>query len=137
MHNIQHKNYLAKILLIVYNCVGDNMAKKIEAAKMIADKLRGKSYLTYKEIAEITNYHPKYILKLKKEIMQGNISLTHGNKNKVPVNKMTNKEKNYIIDLYKRSNVSVRKFYKFYGRRSYSCIYGILKEANLLGGNYE
>ena len=108
------------------------MAKKIEAAKLIADKLRNKSYLTYKEIAQITGYHPKYILKLKKEIIEGNISLKHGNKNREPVNKISEKEKKYIIDLYKRSNVSIRKFYKFYGRRSYSCIYGILKEAGLI-----
>ena len=108
------------------------MAKKIEAAKLIADKLRGKSYLTYNEIAEITGYHPKYILKLKREIVEGNISLVHGNKNKEPINKIDEKEKKYIIDLYKRSNVSIRKFCKFYGRRSYSCIYGILKEASLI-----
>lgn len=108
------------------------MSKKILAAKMIAEKLRNNSYLTYKEIAEITGYHPKYILKLKKEIIDGNISLQHGNKNKVPVNKMSTKEKEYIINLYRRSNASIRKFCKFYSRRSYSCIYGVLKEAGLI-----
>lgn len=111
------------------------MNKKIEAAKLIADKLRGKTYLTYVEIADITGYHPKYILKLKKEIINGNISLKHGNKNREPINKISEKEKKYIIDLYKRSNASVRKFCKFYNRRSYSCIYGILKEANLIKKN--
>ena len=47
------------------------MSKKINAAKLIADKLRGKTYLSYIEIANITGYHPKYILKLKKEIIEG------------------------------------------------------------------
>lgn len=108
------------------------MEKKIEAAKLIADKLRGKTYLTYKEISELTGYHPKYVLKLKREIMEGKISLIHGNKSKEPINKVNDKEKEYIISLFKRSNVSVRKFYKFYGRRSYSCIYGILKDAGLI-----
>lgn len=108
------------------------MQKKLEAAKLIADKLRGKTYLTYNEIANITGYHPKYILKLKKEITKGTIALEHGNKNKEPINKISEEEKQYIINLYKRSKVSVRKFCKFYNRRSYSCIYGILKEANLL-----
>lgn len=108
------------------------MNKKLEAAKLIADKLRGKTYLTYVEIANITGYHPKYILKLKKEIQEGKIKLEHGNKNKEPVNKMTEKEKQYIINLYKRSNASVRKFCKFYNRRSYSCIYNVLKEADLI-----
>ena len=55
------------------------MSKKIEAAKLIADKLRGKSYLTYVEIANITSYHPKYILRLKKEILNNEIKLKHGN----------------------------------------------------------
>ena len=39
---------------------------KITAAKLIKDKLEGKNFMTYKEIAYVTNYHPKYILKLKK-----------------------------------------------------------------------
>ena len=108
------------------------MQKKLEAAKLIADKLRGKSFLNYKEIAEITGYHPKYILKLKREIIEGKISFTHGNKEKEPINKIPQKEKDYIINLYKRSNVSVRKFCQFYERRSYSCVYGILKEAGLI-----
>lgn len=108
------------------------MNKKQEAAKLIIDKLNGNSYLTYIEIAKLTGYHPKYILKLKKEILEGNISFEHGNKNKEPINKMSDKEKEYIINLYKRSNASIRKFCKFYNRRSYSCIYGVLKEAGLI-----
>ena len=44
------------------------MNNKMEAVKLIKEKLSGDSYLTYKDIATITNYHPKYILKLKKEI---------------------------------------------------------------------
>jgi len=108
------------------------MDKKLQASKLIADKLRGKTYLTYVEIAQITGYHPKYILKLKKEIVEGKISLEHGNKNREPVNKMSEKEKKYIIDLYKRSNVSIRRFCKFYNRRSYSCVYNVLKESGLI-----
>ncbi len=108
------------------------MNKKLQASKLIVEKLRGNSYLTYNEIATLTGYHPKYVLKLKKEIVDGTISLEHGNKNKEPVNKISDKEKEYIINLYKRSNASIRKFCKFYNRRSYSCIYGILKEAGLI-----
>ena len=111
------------------------MNKKIEAAKLIADKLRGKTYLTYVEIANITGYHPKYVLILKKEILDGKINFEHGNKDKEPINKISQKEKDYIISLYKRTRVSIRRFCKFYSRRSYSCIYNILKEANLLNKN--
>lgn len=108
------------------------MERKEEAVFLIRKKLNKETLLTYKEIAELTDYHPKYILKLKKEIIDGNISLVHGNKNRKPVNTISDAEKQYIINLYKRSNASIRKFCKFYDRRSYSCIYNILKEAHLL-----
>ena len=108
------------------------MQRKEEAVFLINKKLNKETLLSYKEIAELTDYHPKYILKLKKEILDGNISLVHGNKNRKPVNTISDTEKQYIINLYKRSNASIRKFCKFYDRRSYSCIYNILKEADLL-----
>ena len=41
------------------------MEKKKEAVKLITEKLNNKTFLSYKEIAQITGYHPKYILKLK------------------------------------------------------------------------
>lgn len=108
------------------------MERKEDAVLLIKKKLDGETLLTYKEIAFITGYHPKYILKLKKEVLNDNISLVHGNKNRKPVNTISEKEKQYIIDLYKRSNASIRKFCKFYSRRSYSCIYNVLSEAGLL-----
>ena len=48
------------------------------------------------------------------------------------VNTITEQEKQYIISLYKRSNASIRKFCKFYKKRSYSCIWHVLKEAGLI-----
>lgn len=108
------------------------MADKKEAVKLIEDKLNKKTFLTYKEIAELTGYHPKYILKLKKEVIDGTVQLEHGNKNRVPANVMSEEEKQKIITLYKKSNVSIRRFCNFYNRRSYSCIYNLLKENGLL-----
>ncbi len=108
------------------------MGNKELAVKLIQAKLNKKSFLEYKEIAEITGYHPKYLLKLKKEVVNGTISFVHGNKNRVPVNIMSEEEKKKIIELYKKSNVSIRKFCKFYNNRSYSCIYNLLKENGLL-----
>lgn len=108
------------------------MKKKELAVKLINDKINGKTFLNYKEIADITGYHPKYILKLKKEVLDGSISLVHGNKNRIPANIMSDEEKQKIISLYKKSNVSIRKFCNFYNNRSYSCIYNLLKENNLL-----
>ena len=66
------------------------MTKKEEAVKLIEDKMNKKTFLSYKEIADITGYHPKYILKLKKEVINGTISFVHGNKNRVPANYFVN-----------------------------------------------
>ena len=105
------------------------------AVKYINDKLNHESFLSYIEIAEITGFHPKYILRLKKQILDGEIRLEHGNKNRKPINALSEEEVNKIISLYKKSHVSIRKFCKFYSKRSYSCIYNILKEHNLLDNN--
>ena len=104
------------------------MSRKEEAVKMMKSKMANDSFYTYKEIAEITGYHPKYLLKLKNEILNGTISMEHGNKNRKPINTISEEEKEKIISLYKRSNASIRKFCKFYGSRSYSCIYNVIKE---------
>ena len=55
------------------------MSNKRNAVELIEKKLAGKTFLSYKEIAAITGYHPKYLLKLKKEVVEGTISLKHGN----------------------------------------------------------
>lgn len=101
---------------------------KEEAIKLIKRKLNNDSFLSYIEIAEICGYHPKYILKLKKDIINNNISVVHGNKNRKPVNALSDEEKRTIINLYKKSNASIRKFCNFYSMHSYSCIYNVIKE---------
>jgi hypothetical protein len=118
---------------LCYNECGDNMEhSKITAVKLIKDKLVGKSFMTYKEIAYVTNYHPKYILKLKREILNGDIALVHGNKNKRSPKAISKEEEEKIVSLYKKSHVSVLKFCRFYGRRSYSCVYQVLKKNGLI-----
>ena len=108
------------------------MSRKADAIDLMKKVMNGDSYLTYKEIAKITGYHEKYLLKLKKELQEGTISLVHGNTNRKPKNTITEEERQYIISLYKRSNASIRKFCKFYKKRSYSCIWHVLKEADLI-----
>ncbi len=105
---------------------------KKDAVSLIKKKLANESFLTYQEIAEITGYHPKYILRLKKEVLNNTIQLEHGNKNKIPANRMSREEEMKIINLYKRSNCSIRKFCQFYHSRSYSCIYNVLKKHGLI-----
>ena len=108
------------------------MSRKQDAIDLMKKVMTGESYLTYKEIAKITGYHEKYLLKLKKELEEGTINVVHGNTNRKPVNTITEEEKQYIISLYKRSNASIRKFCRFYKKRSYSCIWHVLKEAGLI-----
>lgn len=104
------------------------MKDKQKAIDLIQKKLNNETYLSYDEIAEITGYHRKYLFKLKNEIIDGTISLEHGNKNKKPVNAISEEEKQKIKDLYRRSSASIRKFCKFYSKRSYSCIYNIIHD---------
>jgi hypothetical protein len=106
------------------------MTKNKEMAiKLIEKKLNNKTFLTYEEIGEITGYHEKYIFKLRKEYLDGSISYTHGNKNRRPINAMSDSEKEKILNLYRRSHASIRKFCKFYNSRSYSCIYNLVKSS--------
>ena len=108
------------------------MSRKQDAIDLMKKVMNGESYLTYKEIAKITGYHEKYLLKLKKELEEGTINPIHGNTNRKPINTISEEEKQYIISLYKRSNASIRKFCRFYKKRSYSCIWNVLKEAGLI-----
>ena len=108
------------------------MSRKQDAVDLMKKVMSGESYLTYKEIASITGYHEKYLLKLKKELENGTITMVHGNTNRQPKNTITEEEKKYIIDLYKRSNTTIRKFCKFYAKRSYSCIWHVLKNEGLI-----
>ena len=108
------------------------MSRKQDAVDLINLVNKGESYLNYKEIAQITGYHEKYLLKLKKQIENGTIRMVHGNTNRKPKNTITDEERKYIIDLYCRSNTTIRKFCKFYAKRSYSCIWHVLKDANLI-----
>ncbi len=108
------------------------MSRKEIAVDLMKKVMAKESYLTYKEIAKITGYHEKYLLKLKKDLENGTINLVHGNTNRKPSNTITEEEKQYIINLYKRSNTTIRKFCKFYAKRSYSCIWHVLKDAGLI-----
>ena len=58
------------------------MSRKEEAVTLMKEVMEGRSFLQYKEIAKITGYHEKYLLKLKKELEAGTIRIEHGNKNR-------------------------------------------------------
>lgn len=114
---------------MLYNFIGDNVKSKKEVVELLKKKEEDKNcLLTYQDIAYLTGYHVKYIFKLKKDIKENKLSLEHGNKNRTPANALSQTEKDKIINLYKRSNASIRKFCKFYNTRSYSCIYNLVKD---------
>ena len=102
------------------------------AITLIQDKINNKTTLTYKEIADLSGFHPKYILKLKKEILNNTISMVHGNKFRKSINAISPEEEMQIVSLYQRTHASIKKFAKFYGKRSYSCIYNVLKKHDLI-----
>lgn len=108
------------------------LKKKAEMLYFLEKKINGKLNMTYEEIANATGYHPKYLLRMKKKYLTKGISLEHGNKNRKPSRAITPEEERKIIDLYRRSNASIRKFSQFYQRRSYSCIYNTLKKNGLI-----
>ncbi len=108
------------------------MEKKKQLIDFIEKKLRGDINMTYEEIANVTGYHPKYIIRFKKKYLNNEISLEHGNKNRKPARTITLEEEEKIINLYRRSNASIRKFSQFYGSRSYSCVYNVLKKHGLI-----
>ena len=108
------------------------VTKKRKAVELIQKVIDGESFYNLKEIARITGYHEKYLLKIKKELMEGCVHYEHGNLYRKPHNAISAEEKKYIIDLYKHSNASIRQFSRFYSKRSYSCIWHVLKEAGLI-----
>ena len=110
----------------------ERITKKRKAVELIQKVIDGDSYLNYKEIAKATGYHEKYLLKIKKELEDGCVHYEHGNSFRKPHNAIPEEEKKYIIELYKHSNASIRQFSRFYGKRSYSCIWHVLKEAGLI-----
>ena len=85
------------------------MTKKEMIVKWIERRMRNESFFTYEEIADAVGYHPKYILKLKKEIENGSVSIVHGNKNRHSQNSVPDEEKEYIIDLFKCSHFMVKE----------------------------
>lgn len=102
------------------------------AIQLITYKINKKTTLTYNEIAKLSGYHSKYILKLKSLILNNELKEEHGNKNRKPFNAISKEEEEKIVNLYKRANASIKEFARFYGKRSYSCIYNVLKKNNLI-----
>ncbi len=68
------------------------------ALEILKQKINGEVFITYKEIADQTNYSKRQLIRLSKEIEKRDIDsiLMHGNTGKVPSNKASDLELNYI-----------------------------------------
>ena len=89
------------------------MSRKADAIELMKRVMSGESYLNYKEIAKITGYHEKYLLKLKKELEAGTISLVHGNTNRKPKNTISDETKNKILELRRSYEYEISNFKHF------------------------
>ena len=95
-------------------------------------KLLKNRQVSYKELANITGYHEKSLIRLNKEIKNNTISVIHGNKGKKPHNYIDNETKEKLIDNYKKNNYkSIKSYYnKLKGKYSYSFLCKLLPKSN-------
>lgn len=92
--------------------------------------INNKGKMTFEEIAVVTGYHPKSLIRMKKNLSE----------DQKFSKKFSDKEKKYIIDLFNSSgNGSITSFYevylndkKIYKDRTYSGIYKLLNKEGLI-----
>lgn len=110
------------------------LMKKL-SKKEVIDLLMTKD-CTFKELAQITGYHEKSLIRLNKEIKNNNISVEHGNKNKKPHNYVDENIKKAIVTMFtKRDYKNYKDFYKTFNKYSYPFICKVLRENNIKAKN--
>ena len=111
-----------------YSKLRGRIAEKLGSLKNYAESLHLSDTAVSNKLKNKTAFSQDEILEsIKKEVLDNKVNIIHGNKNRKPINALSETEKNKIINLYKKSSVSIRKFCKFYNSRSYSCIYNTIK----------
>lgn len=87
------------------------------ALEILKQKINGEVFITYKEIADQTNYSKRQLIRLSKEIEKRDIDsiLMHGNTGKVPSNKASDLELNYIAEFKKQYlEITISQFMDIY-----------------------
>lgn len=87
------------------------------ALEILKQKINGEVFITYKEIADQTNYSKRQLIRLSKEIEKRDIDsiLMHGNNGKVPSNKASDLELNYIAEFKKQYlEITISQFMDIY-----------------------
>lgn len=100
--------------------------KKLGRKEIIA-LLQNKGNKTYKELATISGYHEKSLIRISRKLKREEYSLVHGNTKKNPHNKIEDDKKKELRDFYQRGNYSSKKeFYSFLCSMGYSYSYSFL-----------
>lgn len=100
--------------------------KKLNKKELIV-LLQNKGNQTYKDLSLISGYHEKSLVRIFKQLERGEYSSIHGNIGKIPYNKIAEKKKQELIELYQTSNYSSkREFYLYLCSLGYSYSYSFL-----------
>lgn len=91
-------------------------------------KLLKNRQVSYKELANITGYHEKSLMRLNKEIKNNTINIIHGNTGKKPHNYINDETKKKLIENYQKNKFkSIKSYYnKLKGKYSYSFLCKLL-----------
>lgn len=87
------------------------------ALKLLKEKVNGQRNLSYEQIAELTGYSKRHLIRLSKDIENKDIDslLTHASTGKTPNNAASNIELNYIKDFKKQyPDISISQFMDIY-----------------------
>lgn len=82
---------------------------------------------SYKELAKITGYHEKSLIRFQSQIKAGTFKEHHGNLNKTPHNKITDSQKENILKLYESQDFKNKKeFYDYLIKQNIKISYSAL-----------
>lgn len=110
--------------------------KKLNKGK-VEKLIKSKNY-TYKELAKITGYHEKSLIRLSSQIQMNIFSVVHGNKNRHPHNYIDDKEKNNLIMLWNQKDYKTYKefYYALNAKYSYSFLCKLLPQKKKKKDNF-
>ena len=93
------------------------MKNKKYALELLKEKINGQRILSYQQIAELSGYTKRHLIRFSKEIENKDIEsmLTHSNTGKPSNNSASDLELQYIINFKKQyPNISIAQFMDFY-----------------------
>lgn len=95
--------------------------------KDVIKMIQKKGNKTFKELAEMTGYHEKSLSRIWKKMQEGSYTEIHRNKGRIPHNKITDKEKEKVIEQFKEKKYATKKeFYKDLCKKGYTYSYSFI-----------